>query len=55
MAVLDLCCPAGFPLVLESGGYSPVAVRGLLTVLASLVVKHRLYSMGASIAVAPRL
>ena len=40
--MLDLCCPAGFPLVLESGGYSPVAVRALLIVAASLVVGHGL-------------
>ena len=54
LAVLGLCRCAGFSLVAASGGYSPVAVRGLLTVLAFLVVKHRLYSTGASIAVAPR-
>ena len=31
-----LCCP-GFSLVVASGGYSPVAVHGLLIVVASLV------------------
>ena len=32
MAVLGLCCCVGFSLVSESGGYSPVAVWGLLVV-----------------------
>ena len=55
LAVLGLRCCAGFSLVAASRGHSPVAVRGLLIVVASLVVKHRLYSMGASVVVAPRL
>ena len=39
---LGLCCCVGFSLAVESGGYSPVAVCGLLTVGASLVVEHGL-------------
>ena len=42
MAVLGLCCCTGFSLAVASGGYSLVTVRGLLTVLASLVVRHGL-------------
>ena len=37
LAVLDLSCCAGFSLVAVSRGYSLVAVRGLLIVVASLV------------------
>ena len=40
-AVRGLHCCVGFSLVAASGGYS-VAVRGLLTVVASLIVEHRL-------------
>ena len=29
-------------LVVESGGYRPVVVHGLLTALASLIAEHRL-------------
>ena len=41
-AVLSLRCYAGFSLVAESGGYSLVAVGGILTVVPSLVAEHRL-------------
>ena len=40
LAVLGLCCCAGFTLVVESGGCSLVAVHGLLTAVASLVLEH---------------
>ena len=40
MAVLGLCCFAGFSLVVESGGYSSLAVCGLLIAVASLVVEQ---------------
>ena len=52
MAVPGLHCCAGISLVVESGGYSLVAVRGLLTVEASLVVEHRLWGTGTSVVVA---
>ena len=42
LAVLDLCCYAGFSLVVESRGYSLVAVHELLIAVASLVVEHGL-------------
>ena len=42
LAVLGLCCCAGFSLVEKSGGYSLVAVHGLLIAVASLVVAPRL-------------
>ena len=41
MAVLRLCCCVGFSLVTVKGGYSPVAVQGLLIAVASLVVVRR--------------
>ena len=41
MAALGLRCCAGLSLVVASGGYS-VAVRGLLTAVASLVAEHGL-------------
>ena len=40
--MLGLCCCAGFSLAAASGGYSLVAVHGLLIAVASLVVEHRL-------------
>ena len=40
LAVLGLCCYAGFSLVVGSGGYSLVLVLELLTVVASLVGKR---------------
>ena len=39
---LGLCCCIGFSLVMASGGYYPVVVRGLLIAVASL-----LWSMGS--------
>ena len=51
---LGLCCCAGFSLVVESRGYSLVVVRGLLTVVASLV-EHRLYGAWPSTVVDPGL
>ena len=40
----------GFSLVLASGDYSLVVVCSLLTAVASLVAKHRLWSMGSVVA-----
>ena len=42
LSVLDLHCYMGFSLVMESGGYSLVAVHVLLIAVASLVAEHRL-------------
>ena len=42
LAVRGLHCCVGFSLVVESGGYSLAAVRGLLTAVVSLVVELRL-------------
>ena len=42
LAVLGLCCCVDFSQVAASGGYSLVAVRELLTAVASFVVEHRL-------------
>ena len=42
LAVSDLRCCTGFTLVVESRGYSLVAVQGLLTVVASPAVEHGL-------------
>ena len=42
LAALDLGSCAGFSLVAVSGGYSLVAVCGLLIPVASLVAEHRL-------------
>ena len=42
MAVLGLRCCKGFSLVETSRGYSPVAVLGLLIVVASLIAEHGL-------------
>ena len=49
LTVLGLCC-TGFSLAGASKGYSLVAVRGLLIVLASLVAQppHRLSGEGLS-------
>ena len=41
-AVLGLCCCVGFPLVVESRGYSLVEVLGLLSVVASLAAERGL-------------
>ena len=42
LAVLGLYCCMGFFLVAVSRGYSLVAVHGVLIVVASLAVEHRL-------------
>ena len=42
MAVLGLCCCAGFSLLAENGGFSLVAVHRLLIAVASLVAEHGL-------------
>ena len=52
--MLGLRCCVGFSLVSESRGYSLVVVRGLLTVVASLV-EHRLYGAWPSAVVDPGL
>ena len=38
LSALGLCGCSGFPLVVEGGGYSPVAVQGLLIALGSLLL-----------------
>ena len=53
LAVLGLCCCAGFSLVAASGGFSPVVVQGLLTAMASLVGEHRLWSTPPSAVAGP--
>ena len=47
LAVLGLCCCAGFSLVAASRGYSLLATQGLLVAAVSPVVAHRLYSVRA--------
>ena len=42
LTVLSLHCYMGLSLVVASKSYSPDAARGLLIVVASLVVEHRL-------------
>ena len=42
LIMLGLHCCVGFSLVVVTGGYSLVAVRGLLVELASLVAEHGL-------------
>ena len=41
-AVLGLCCCSGFSLVAANGGYSVVAVHGLLVAVASPLAGHAL-------------
>ena len=48
-------CHTGLSLAAESGGYSPVAVHGLLFGVASPVAGHRLQGMQASAVAAPGL
>ena len=50
LVVLGLPCWVGFSLIAESGGYSPTAVHGLLTPVASLVAEHGLlgFSSGST-------
>ena len=45
LAVLDLCCYTGFSLVVDSRGYSLVAVHELIIALASLVVSYRAHRL----------
>ena len=40
LAVLGLRCCEGFSVVAASGGYSLLAVHGLLIVVTALVVEH---------------
>ena len=47
LAVLGLCCCAGFSLAAASRGYSLVVAQGLLVAVVSPVVEHRLYSVQA--------
>ena len=42
VAVLGLRCGVGFPLVSVTRGSPPVAVRGHLIAVVSLIVEHRL-------------
>ena len=42
LAMLDFGCCASFSLVEASGGYSLIAVHGLLIAVASLLVEHGL-------------
>ena len=53
--MLALHCCKGFSLVSVSGGYSSVAVPGLLIEVASLVAEHGLYGVWASVVVVPEL
>ena len=55
MAVLGLCCCAGFSLVEMSRGYSTDAMLRLLIAVISLVAKHGLQGALASVVVASRL
>ena len=49
--MLSLHCCSGFPLAASSGGYTVVAVHGLLIVMASLVVENGLQGARASVVV----
>ena len=51
LAVLGLCCYAGFPLVVASRGYSLVAGHELLSVVAAFM-EHGLWGAWASVIVA---
>ena len=55
LAVLGLRCYVNFSLVLESSGYSLVAVHQLLIGWASLIVEHRLLGMLALVVTDPWL
>ena len=46
--MIGLCCCTGCSLVAASRGHAPVAVHGLLIVVASLVVEHGLQNVQAS-------
>ena len=47
--MLDLRFCVDFSLVVASGGYSLVSVHGLPIAVASLVAKHRLWDVWASV------
>ena len=49
--MLGLRCCVGFSLVVESEGYSLVAVGRLLFTVTSLVAEHRLQGMGSVVVV----
>ena len=51
LAVLDLCCCMGFPLISECGGYSLFWVCRLLVAVASLVAEHGPWGAQASVVV----
>ena len=55
VAVLGLHCCRGFSLIVASGSYSLVIERRLLILVAFLSVEHGLWSMRASVVLAPRL
>ena len=52
---MDWVFIAGLCLVVESRAYSLVEVHGLLIVVTSFVVEHRLLGAGVSVLVAPGL
>ena len=49
--MLGLHCCTGFPLVAASGDSSPVAVRGLFIMVASLTMAPRLQSTGSVVVI----
>ena len=49
LAVLGLCCSAGFSLVVGSKSYSLVKALGLLIAVASLIAEHGLWGAQASV------
>ena len=53
LAVLGLCCCVGFSPVAANGGYSLLAVSGLLTMAASLVAESGLSGTRALVVAAP--
>ena len=53
--MLSLHCCSGFSLVASSGGYTVVAVHGLLNMVASLFVENGLEGARASVVVAHEL
>ena len=55
MGTLGLCAVRGLSVAVASGGYSPAAVCGLLTAVASLVLEQGLQGTQASVVVAHEL
>jgi len=55
LAVLGVCCSAGFSLAGESCGYALVVKLQLLLAVVSLVAEHGLSDTPALVVVAPRL